>query len=64
MSLALFTICLISQMHGSEAVGGQCKTSERSVPGNLTLEGINCYKTIIEDLDNIIQDFITVRLGL
>ena len=33
MSLALFTICLISQMHGSEAVGGQCKTSERSVPG-------------------------------
>ena len=33
MSLALFTICLISQMHGSEAVGGQCKTSERSAPG-------------------------------
>ena len=33
MSLALFTICLISQMHGSQAVGGQCKTSERSVPG-------------------------------
>ena len=33
MSLALFTICLISQMHGSEAVGGPCKTSERSVPG-------------------------------
>ena len=33
MSLALLTICLISQMHGSEVVGGQCKTSERSVPG-------------------------------
>ena len=30
--LALFAICLISQMHRSEAVGGQCKTSERSVP--------------------------------
>ena len=33
-------------------------------------EGINCYKslpkhkTITEDLDNIIQDFKTVRLGL
>ena len=33
-------------------------------------EGINCYKslpkhkTIIKDLDNIIQDFKTVRLGL
>ena len=32
-------------------------------------EGINCYKslpkhkTIIEDLDNIIQDFKTVRLA-
>ncbi|XP_073251813.1 uncharacterized protein [Porites lutea] len=33
MSLAFFTICLISQMYGSGAVGGQCKTSERSVPG-------------------------------
>ena len=33
MSLALFTICLISGMYGSEAVGGQCKISERSVPG-------------------------------
>ena len=33
MPLALFTICLISQMHGTEAVGGQCKTSERSAPG-------------------------------
>ena len=33
MSLALFTICFISQMHGSGAVGGQCKSSERSVPG-------------------------------
>ena len=32
-SLALFTICLISRMQGSEAVGGQCKTSEKSVPG-------------------------------
>ena len=33
-------------------------------------EGINCYKspskhkTIVKDLDNIIQDFKTVRLGL
>ena len=33
MSLALFTICLISQIHGSEAVGGPCKTSERSISG-------------------------------
>ena len=33
MSLALFTICLISQMHGSEAVGGPCKSSERSFSG-------------------------------
>ena len=33
MSLALFTICLISQMYGTEAVGGPCKTSERSAPG-------------------------------
>ena len=33
MSLALFTIYLISQMHGGEAVSGPCKTSERSVPG-------------------------------
>ena len=32
-SLALFTICLLSRMQGSEAVGGQCKTSEKSVPG-------------------------------
>ena len=37
---------------------------------NLIREGINCYKSlpkhkiIIEDLDNIIQDFKTVRLGL
>ena len=33
MSLALFTICLIFRMHGGEAAGGTCKTSERSVPG-------------------------------
>ena len=33
MSLALFTICLISGMYGSEAGGGQCKISERSFPG-------------------------------
>ena len=33
MSLALFTICLISGMYGSEAVGRQCKISERSFPG-------------------------------
>ena len=35
MSLALFTIYLtcIFRMHGSEAAGGLCKTSERSVPG-------------------------------
>ena len=33
MSLAIFIICLISRMHESEAVSGQCKTSERSVPG-------------------------------
>ena len=33
MSLALFTICVISQIHGSEAVGGPCKTSERSISG-------------------------------
>ena len=33
MSLALFTICLIFRMHGGEAAGGLCKTSERSVPG-------------------------------
>ena len=33
MSLALFTIYLMFRMHGSEAAGGLCKTSERSVPG-------------------------------
>ena len=33
MSLALSTICLKSGMHGSEALGGPCKTSERLVPG-------------------------------
>ena len=33
MPLALFTICLISGMYGSEAGGGQCKISERSFPG-------------------------------
>ena len=33
MFLALFTICLLSWMNGSEADGGPCKTSERSVPG-------------------------------
>ena len=35
MSLALFTIYLtcIFRMHRSEAAGGLCKTSERSVPG-------------------------------
>ena len=33
MSLALFTIYVIFRMHGSEAAGGLCKTSERSVPG-------------------------------
>ena len=33
MSLAIFTICLISGMYGSEAGEGQCKISERSFPG-------------------------------
>ena len=33
MSVALFIIYLFFRMHGSEAVGGLCKTSERSVPG-------------------------------
>ena len=33
MYLTLFTIYLIFRMHGSEAAGGLCKTSERSVPG-------------------------------
>ena len=33
MPLALFTICLISGIYGSEAGGGQCKISERSFPG-------------------------------
>ncbi|CAH3198985.1 unnamed protein product [Porites evermanni] len=33
MSLTLFTIYLIFRMHGSEAAGGLCKTSERSIPG-------------------------------
>ena len=33
MFLALFTIYLMFRMHGSEAAGGLCKTSERSVPG-------------------------------
>ena len=33
MSLALFTIYLIFRMHESEAAGGLCKTSERSLPG-------------------------------
>ena len=33
MSLALFTIYVIFRMHGGEAPGGLCKTSERSVPG-------------------------------
>ena len=33
MSLALFTICLISRMYGVEATNGQCKPVERSVSG-------------------------------
>ena len=33
MSLALFTICLISRMYGVEAANGQCKPVERSVSG-------------------------------
>ena len=38
MSLGLFTICLIFRLHGSDAAGRLCKTSERSVPGK-ALEG-------------------------
>ena len=33
MSLALIITYLIFRIHGSEAVGALCKTSERSVPG-------------------------------
>ena len=33
MSLALFTICLISRMYEVEASNGQCKPVERSISG-------------------------------
>ena len=45
MSLALFTICLISRMYGAEAANGQCKPVERSVSGK-TLRG-HTFKELV-----------------